>query len=163
VRWGTNGAYASYSNSQGDQYNPKSGVYVITGLTNGVTYNFSLRAKDSTGKYTSSDYTTVSVTATPVGPVGGAPLAPIGFRTSFNFNTMSVTWGKVSNAVAYDVSLNNASPVRYTSAGFKVGVKDGGSYQLSVRSVNSSGQTSATPSTTTINTQCILYYWCSVK
>ncbi len=160
VRWGTGGNYTNYSNSNGEQYSPTTSAYTVTGLTNGTTYNFSIRAKDSSGKLVSSNYS-AGVNAAPKAPDTVSVLpAPSGFKRSYNFNSLTVGWNPVAGASGYNVSLNGQTPVRYGSNSLNTKAVTG-TYDFKVWTINGTGQQSATPGTYSFTTKCILTYWCN--
>lgn len=167
VRWGTASDWsnATYSNANGDSGNPTTSQYTIGGLANDKTFYVSIKAKDSTGKYTSSAYSTATVTVTPKATSVPIPAAPTGLTIKPRFDWYSlfsnpckldVAWSASASAgvIGYDVSLNDKAPVRYSNTKFTMDFTSGWTYKVSVKSVNSDNKASATAATASYTPTC---------
>lgn len=169
VRWGTGGNYPAenYSNANG-RTNPTTNSYVIPALTNGTTYNFSVRAKDSTNKLTQSAYSTASVTAVPLAPSVPLAAAPsnVTFKPYINWGElfsgtackMTVFWTASPTAgVSYEVVINGRTLSPTTATKVTLNITSGAKYDVSVRAVNSEGKPSVTAATGSKTPTCNLW------
>ncbi len=152
VRWGQNGTWTNYSNNPGST-NPTTNSYVVSGLTNGQTYEFSVAARDSTGKTTGSDYA-APITAV---PVAGAILVPQNVKVVSGSGKFTLSWTK-STDNRVDVyspryirsdSPNKSDgsawiyPGRTTNLSSTVsGLQNGVSYDVQLRAIDTKGTSS---------------------
>lgn len=150
VKWGTSGSFTNYSNSSGVQYNPTSNTYTVMGLLNGTNYNFSVAARDTTGKSTGSAYST-AVNAAPgvtVNPPTGLSLKPK-YDSSAVFDNpqrLVASWTKSTspNITRYEMYVNDKyyAPFVPTATSTSIKITSGWTYKVSVLAVDSSGQKS---------------------
>lgn len=137
------------------QYNSSAGVYqqivettattyVKSGLTNGVTYKFIVRAKNAAGL---SSYTTADAVAAKPNVV---PIAPIVRATAGN-GRVTLTWNPIANATKYYIYQYNPSTGTYqlitttTSTTYiRTGLTNGTTYKFIVRAYNEMGQSAYT-------------------
>ncbi len=119
--------------------------YTVTGLTNGTTYYFVVRAINSVG--TSSNSTQAN--ATPAVP---PPSAPTGVAASGGNGQVQINWNSVSGATSYNIYWSTASGVtpqngtkiaNVTSPYTQTGLTNGTIYYYVVTAVNSSGESAA--------------------
>ncbi|MFO0882334.1 MAG: family 16 glycosylhydrolase [Candidatus Saccharimonadales bacterium] len=149
VRWGQNGTWTNYSNNPGST-NPTTNSYTISGLKNGQTYQFSVAARDSTGKSTGSDYAT-PITAV---PVVAAILVPQNVKVVSGSSKFTLSWAKSTDS-RVDVyspryirsdSKNKSDgsawiyPGRTSNLSYTVtGLQKGVSYDVQVRAIDTRG------------------------
>ena len=141
---------SAYS-AQLDQWTPIPGSgqgeangtsYTVTGLTNGQSYTFQLRAVNQAGPGKASDW----VTATPLAP----PDQPVGLRATPDANSVTLDWSAPSadeNITNYqfqgdgsgrgwqDIPDSDANTASYTVTG----LTNGQTYTFRVRAVNPVG------------------------
>jgi len=130
--------------------------HTFTGLTNGTSYNFRVRAINSAGASLSA-----GVPGIPVAPVT-APFVPRNFRVQPGNGRVSVAWAApTSNGgsaiTRYEVSSNNGTSWVTASSATShtfTGLTNGTNYTFRVRAVNrvgasASAMATAIPSTTT--------------
>ncbi len=160
VRWGTGGSFTTYSNANGVQFNPTTNSFLVSGLNNGTSYNFSVAARDTTGKYTGSSYSSAA-NATPVAPAA-APLlpAPTVFKKSYNYNSLIVKWNPIAGASGYNVSTNGAVAQRVDANQITVNGVTSKTFKFSFTTLNADGKPSATASSYSVKVNCSLYFWC---
>ncbi len=127
--------------------------YVVTGLTNGVTYYFTVTAVNSQGESGASEEPSTV-------PVPG-PTSPTDVSVAGGNGQISVTWGAVTDADSYNVYYGTSSGVTKIT-GIKIanavspqvvsGLQNGTTYYVVVTAVNEAGESaesaekSATPS-----------------
>ncbi|TGG90098.1 MAG: hypothetical protein ERJ67_11550, partial [Aphanocapsa feldmannii 277cV] len=113
----------------------------VTGLTNGTSYSFSLRAVNSAGKGASS-----TLSATPMLPV---PLAPSDLSATAGDAEITLSWSDPGNATISGYELirhgdNAFSAVSGSAASTTshtvTGLTNGTTYSFAVRAVNTSGK-----------------------
>lgn len=129
-----NGNYVTVANTSGTSY-------TRTGLTNGATYKFLVRAYNSTtwSNYTTADLITVKPSALSRPTVN-----------AFSGNgAIKLSWNKVSGATGYRVYqyVNGTYVTLTTTTGTsftKTGLKNGYNYTFLVRAYNSDGWSSYT-------------------
>ena len=136
-----------------------SNSHKVTGLTNGTTYSFQVRAKNLAGDGPDSE----TVTATPSGPPGAVELrahSTGGTEVRLywsNPNDSSITkyqirqegvsqWGDIAFLSTVDIAIDD--PIVYTVTGLTVGT----TYTFNVRAINNKGtgaiaSVTATPTT----------------
>jgi len=124
-----------------------------TGLTNGTTYFFVVRAVNTAG--TSGNSAQVSATPT----AGTIPAPPTGLTATAGNAQVSLSWNASTGATSYDVLRSTTSGSGYVSVGTptttsftnNTGLTNGTTYFFVVRAVNAAGtsgnsaQVSATP------------------
>ena len=119
----------------------------VTGLANGSTYEFQVRATNTGGVSAWS----ASVTATPA--AAGAPGVPTGVTaTSGEWAQTVVTWSSVSGATSYTVQYRVQGAGGWTTrsaiAGTTdtiTGLPDGTPYEVQVKASNASGDSAWAP------------------
>jgi fibronectin type 3 domain-containing protein len=129
-----------------------SRTYNNTGLTNGTTYHYVIRAYNFFAQ--SIDSQPVSAT-----PTSAAPTAPSGLAATAGNGSVSLTWGSVNGVSSYRVYRGTTSGGPYTLAASPTttshtdsALTNGATYYYVVRSFNgtlesaNSAQVSATPS-----------------
>jgi beta-glucanase (GH16 family) len=157
VRWGKNGSWTNYSNDTG-LTNPTTNSYTITGLTNGTVYDFSVAARDSTGKSTGSDYA-ATINATP------APQSlqvPQNVKVTPGNGKLTVQWDKSTDSRVDQYSVRyiksnsstktNGSTWTYPGRTSSVSsvlysLRNDTSYDVQVRSVDNKGTSSTSDDT----------------
>jgi hypothetical protein len=156
VRWATHSNFDNATYSNAGATNPTTSEYTIGGLVNGRTYYISLAARDSTGKYKGSAYSTGTVTVVPGAAVTTlpAPNPPTNLTLTPTWDwyalfanpcKLAVSWKASSSTgiIGYDVSLNDKAPVRYPNTKFTMDVTSGATYKISVKAVNADNKSSA--------------------
>ena len=130
--------------------------YTVTGLTNGQSYTFRVRALNRVGAGLASSSQSATPTSTVV-----APDTPFGLSATPGNRQVMLSWVQPSGGAALtDYEYDQDGSVTWTSTGGKApshtvtGLTNGQSYTFKVRAVNSAGQSaasgsqSATPTTT---------------
>ena len=122
----------------------------ITGLTDGMTYYFTVKAVNMIGVGPASN----EVGATPVAPVA-APAAPMNVTATAGDGEVMLSWSAVTGATSYDVFDSRVSGVygsapattaTSTSATLS-GLTDGTTYYFTVQAVNAAGASPASSET----------------
>ena len=118
----------------------------ITGLTNGVTYNITIKAVNSNGRSIASN--SVSVTPSNSGPLPPV-LTGITFKTT---DTMTITFTQVANGITitnYKYSIDGGnnytafSPVDVTSPVTITGLSSNTTYNISLKAVSAVGESAS--------------------
>jgi beta-glucanase (GH16 family) len=171
VRWGTKGSYpaGNYSNT-GGRTNPTTSSYIITGLSNGTTYNFSVRAKDSTGKTTDSAYSTEPVTGVPFAPNVSLAVAPasVSLKPRIDYGALftggsacklDIAWpaSATPGVTDYDLSINGKTSVRVNGTKYTIPFTSGAKYSVQVWSINAANMPSATFASGSKTSTCNLW------
>jgi fibronectin type 3 domain-containing protein len=130
---------------------PTGTSYSNTGLSNGTTYHYVVRAYNATLESVNS----VQVSATPT----AVPAVPTGVAAAAGNGSVAVSWGAVSGATGYRVLRGSTSGGPYTliaspttTSYSNTGLTNGTTYYYVVRAFNgtqesaNSAQVSATPS-----------------
>ena len=110
--------------------------FTASALTSG-THEISVRAKDSVGNW--SDYGTHIVEIDIQSPFIPNPLS----QTPTNDNTPTWNWSAISDAVEYEVILNNISQGFVTENSFTATTLSDGNHEIKVRAKDSVGNLSA--------------------
>ena len=138
-------------------------THTVTGLDNGSEYSFKVRAVNSGGDGTATDW----VTATPVAPT---PAAPTGFSARAGAGQVSLSWTDPSDASITRYELRYGKASERSSATWAAisdsdattvshmvsSLENGEEYSFQLRAVNTSGNgaatdwVSATPSATVV-------------
>ncbi len=113
----------------------------VTGLTEGDTYNFAIRAFNSQGDSDSSNSLSVTIVA--------APAAPTGFTASAGDSHVELSWGNPGNSsitmYQYQQGANGAwtdipGSGALTTSHLVSGLTNGTEYTFRVRAVNAAGE-----------------------
>lgn len=121
--------------------------FVVTGLTNGVAYNFIVRAKNEDGEGPASD----GVVATPMAPPS-RPGTPSGFQATPGSAQVKLTWDPLAGATGWqlqrklassttwstpiDIQVRKTVPRRHTV----MNLNNGTTYDFRVRGTNDVGE-----------------------
>jgi hypothetical protein len=135
----------------------------ITGLTNGVTYNITIKAVNSNGRSIASN----SVSVTPNAPSNSGPLPPVLTGVTFKTtDTMTITFTQVANGITitnYKYSIDGGnnytafSPVDVTSPVTITGLSSNTTYNISLKAISAVGE-SASSNTLTESTYANVNY-----
>ncbi|AGL16845.1 fibronectin type III domain-containing protein [Actinoplanes sp. N902-109] len=120
-------------------------VGTVTGLTNGTAYRFLVRALNAAGPGPAG----TPVTATPIGGLPGSP-GPLTISPGNGSATLSFT-PAAGDPTGYEVSIDGGVTWRPLPADRMVaGLRNGTSYAIAVRAVNTAGAGPATPAVTVV-------------
>lgn len=131
--------YAVTSNPGAHSCTTSSNTCTVTGLTNGITYTFSIVASNSAGASSA-----LTIAGAPVGPIDPVvPNVPTAVSASVASKSVTLTWAAVTSAlpVTYVVTDSNNSIVCTTTSTSCVvaGLTNGAEYTFSVASQTSAG------------------------
>ena len=163
VRYGKTGDKSSATWTAISDSDATTVSHTVTGLDNGSEYSFKVRAVNSGGEGTATDW----VTATPVAPT---PAAPTGFSARAGDGQVSLSWTDPSDASITRYELRYGKASERSSATWAAisdsdattvshmvsSLENGEEYSFKLRAVNSSGNgaatdwVSATPSATVV-------------
>ncbi len=142
-------APADPGNWQLAQASVTEATYTVTGLTNGTSYAFAVKAVDARGE---SDFST-AVTATPNSTLSQVPAAPVHLAALADDRKVSLSWDAVAGADRYVVYkyAGSAAPVdpadwvqvqaNVTDTAYTVtGLTNGTRYAFSVKAVGTGGE-----------------------
>ncbi|CAG7648211.1 hypothetical protein PAESOLCIP111_05553 [Paenibacillus solanacearum] len=123
--------------------------YQVTGLTEGATYQFNVRARDAAGNV-SGNSNTVSVTI----PDYTAPYAPTNLRiTDQTGTTINLEWSASSDNIGvtgYDILIGDNIAAASTTTSYQfTGLAEGRTYQFSVRAKDAAQNSSSSSNTVT--------------
>lgn len=142
VSWsGVTGAVSYDVKLNGTVYNVTATSKTITGLLNGTSYSYSVRAVNAGGAGTYSSSRTITT----------IPAVPSNINAGVTWNSAEVSWNIVTGATGYDINFGNTV---YSSTGNTrtiTGLYANTAYSCQVRAKNSSGA-SAYSSAKTIRT-----------
>ena len=154
----TGGTVASYEYSIGSTWMAITGSsatttsHTVTGLTNGQTYTFQVRAMNASGSGGASN----SIIATPMMPA--APAAPASISATAGDGKVTLTWAAVTGATSYEYSMDAgttwmaiASPTPNadgTMLSVDVTAANGTAVSLTVRAVGPGGNGAASAAAT---------------
>lgn len=111
----------------------------ITGLTNGLTYSFAVKAVNEHGPSAPSETVTAATTSS---PGVGLPAAPTGLSGGATYTEVSLSWDEVVGADVYHVYVNgSATPSATTVDPSAVvgGLGSGYTYNFTVKARNAAG------------------------
>ena len=163
VRYGKTGDKSSATWTAISDSDATTVSHTVTGLDNGSEYSFKVRAVNSGGEGTATDW----VTATPVAPT---PAAPTGFSARAGDGQVSLSWTDPSDASITRYELRYGKRSERSSASWAAisdsdattvshmvsSLENGEEYSFKLRAVNTSGNgaatdwVSATPSATVV-------------
>ncbi|CAN5288785.1 hypothetical protein BH09ACT1_BH09ACT1_10260 [soil metagenome] len=131
----------------------EAGTYTATGLTNGTSYTFRVRAMNSDGW---SDYSGNSASVTPYGTPGAPRNANISRSNQYAPADVTMTWDAPTNtgggAVTYEYSLNGGGWTAIAGTSKTVTNRPAGDYSFQVRAINKgSGSTGSAASSNTVS------------
>ena len=114
---------------------------VVTGLLNGTTYSFTVKAVDAAGNVS------VASAAASARPTAVAdttpPAAPTGLRATAGDRQVSLTWSGPSDAAAYQVFRGGTRLVTQAGTSYTAtGLTNGTSYSFTVKAVDAAGNVS---------------------
>ncbi len=115
---------------------------VVTGLTNGTLYSFTVKAVDAAGNVSAAS---AAATATPVAPDTTPPVAPTGLVATAGNTQVFLTWSGPADAATYDVynGATKVTTVTAPSAAYTVnGLTNGTLYSFTVKAVDLAGNVS---------------------
>lgn len=152
LSWNASAGATSYNVYRGTTANGESttpiatGIvttgYTNTGLTNGTTYYYKVKAVNASG---TSGYSN-EASAVPTG--GSAPAAPTGLAATPGNTQISLSWSASSGATSYEIyrgttsNGQNATPIAsgVTATNYtNTGLTNGTTYYYKVKAVNASG------------------------
>lgn len=118
----------------------------LTGLVNGETYTYAVRARNEAGASAASQPVQVSLPLL-------VPVAPTGLEVIGGNASAIVTWAEVSGADSYQVFVNGTSTVTTTdTAAALTGLANGVTYSFVVKAVNEHGLSAPSETVTAATT-----------
>lgn len=119
---------------------PLSNSFVDAGLTNGVTYTYTLKAINGSHASLISS----SVLATPSGASAGTLSAPTGVTATAGDSLVNLTWSAVAGATSYDVRRNGVLVATVSTSSYSdTGLSNGTTYSYTVTARNASSTSAA--------------------
>jgi len=118
---------------------PSTNSQVVTGLANGTSYSFTVKAVNSAGTSAAS----AAATATPVA-AAVAPSAPTGLSAVAGNAQVALTWTATAGATSYQIlrggtQIGTSATPAYTATG----LSNGTAYSFTVKAVNAVGTSAA--------------------
>jgi cytochrome b involved in lipid metabolism len=118
---------------------PSTNSQVVTGLTNGTTYSFTVQAVNSAGASGPS----AAATATPVAPAS-APSTPTGLNATAGNGQVALTWNATTGATSYQIlRVGVVTATAATPAYTATNLVNGTPYSFTVKAVNAVGTSAA--------------------
>lgn len=119
---------------------PASATFTDTGLTNGVTYSYTLKAINGAN----SSMTSIAVTAV---PTAGVPSAPTGLTATAGNQQVNLAWTAVPGATSYRISRNGVVLATSATASYLDStVTNGVTYSYTVAAINALGSSAESSS-----------------